>query len=195
MSFGGWFLRCAAAVAVALVLAPSAASAAPPDTVPVETAPVDAVPVDTLPVDTIPVDTIPLPEGCAQVGDVVMCIGPAPVPYESVGEPAAATPEAVVSSARAVVAPAVAPAVAAAAEAPEMVASEAPVPAPDSGGAVTLGHRATQTVKAPAAVESAPTQPETARTSPVPMWAITLLLGAVVALAGVTGFRRARQRS
>lgn len=124
-----------------------------------------------------------------------MCIGPAPVPYESVGEPLAALPEAVVSSARAGVSPAVAPVVAAAAEAPEMVASEAPVPAPASGGAVTLGHRATQTVKAPAAVESAPTQPETARTSPVPMWAITLLLGAVVALAGVTGFRRARQRS
>jgi len=192
MSFRGRMLRCAA---VALVLVPSAASAAPPDTVPVDTVPVETVPVDTLPVDTVPVDTIPLPEGCAQVGDVVMCIGPAPVPYESVGEPAAATPEAVVVSARAVVAPAVSAVVAAASEAPGMVASEAPVPAPDSGGAVTLGHRATQTVKAPAAVASALTQPETARTSPAPVWAITLLLGVAVALAGATGFRRARTRS
>ena len=195
MPFRGRILCCAAVVTVGLAFAPAAASAAPPDTVPVETVPSDTVPVETVPVDTVPGDTIPLPEGCAQVGDVVMCIGPAPVPYESVGEPLAASPEAVVSSARAVVSPAVAPVVAAAAEAPEMVASEAPVPAPASGGAVTLGHRATQTVKAPVAVASAPTQPETARTSPVPVWAITLLLGAVVALAGVTGFRRARQRS
>ena len=195
MPFRGRILCCAAVVTVGLAFAPAAASAAPPDTAPVETVPSDTVPVETVPVDTVPGGTIPLPEGCAQVGDVVMCIGPAPVPYESVGEPLAASPEAVVSSARAVVSPAVAPVVAAAAEAPEMVASEAPVPAPASGGAVTLGHRATQTVKAPVAVASAPTQPETARTSPVPMWAITLLLGAVVALAGVTGFRRARQRS
>ena len=195
MPFRGRILCCAAVVTVGLAFAPAAASAAPPDTVPVETVPSDTVPVETVLVDTVPGDTIPLPEGCAQVGDVVMCIGPAPVPYESVGEPLAASPEAVVSSARAVVSPAVAPVVAAAAEAPEMVASEAPVPAPASGGAVTLGHRATQTVKAPVAVASAPTQPETARTSPVPVWAITLLLGAVVALAGVTGFRRARQRS
>lgn len=195
MSFRGRILRCAAVVTVGLAFAPAAASAAPPDTVPVETVPSDTVPVETVPVDTVPGDAIPLPEGCAQVGDVVMCIGPAPVPYESVGEPLAASPEAVVSSSRAIVSPAVAPVVAAAAEAPEMVASEAPVPAPASGGAVTLGHRATQSVKAPVAVASAPTQPDTARTSPVPVWAITLLLGAVVALAGVTGFRRARPRS
>ena len=195
MPFRGRILCCAAVVTVGLAFAPAGASAAPPDAVPVETVPSDTVPVETVPVDTVPGDTIPLPEGCAQVGDVVMCIGPAPVPYESVGEPLAASPEAVFSSARAIVSPAVAPVVAAAAEAPEMVASEAPVPAPASGGAVTLGHRATQTVKAPVAVASAPTQPETARTSPVPVWAITLLLGAVVALAGVTGFRRARQRS
>ncbi|MFM7686893.1 MAG: hypothetical protein ACKPDI_13360, partial [Actinomycetota bacterium] len=191
MTSVGRVLRCAAVAAVGFVLVPSAASAAPVDPIPADSIPVDTVPVDTVPVDTAPVD-VPgepgaLPEGCAQVGDYVVCVGTPPVPYESVaGGVDAPTPEAVAAPARAGAVPVVPPAVEVAQEAPVMVASEAPVPpagALQPAGSVTLSEVAPRSVAELPAAAAAPADPSVAGADdmPVPLWGITLLLAAVVA--------------
>ena len=193
-------LKCAVVMLAGLVLVPSAAAASPVDTVPVDPVPAETVPANPVPVDTVPVEPVLLPEGCAQVDDVVVCVGPPPMPYESVGGPVdnptvVASPEAVVAPLRAAAAPAVPLGAVATAEVPAIVASEAPVPSPVPAGPVTLGHRNARSVTVVAADRPSPVVPAPDEISTVPTMVTTLLFGAVVALAVAAGFRRARARS
>ncbi|MEY4340219.1 MAG: hypothetical protein RLZ14_2069 [Actinomycetota bacterium] len=179
-----------------LVLAPSAAVAAPVDAVPAETVPVETVPVETVPVDSVPTDPAGLTEGCAQVDDIVMCVGPPPVPYESVDGPVmVATPEAVAAPSRAAVAPAAQVEAVRPAVAPPLVASEAPVPASAPTGVVTLRRPAARPVTDTASDLPAPVVPVAAESSGVLTLGISLVLGGLVVLVGGAGFRRARVRS
>lgn len=197
MTSGRRVLRCAVVMVAGLVLVPSAVVAAPVDPVPADTVPADTVVVDTVPADTVPVDPSGPAEGCAQVNDVVMCVGTPPIPSEPIDMPTAiAAPEAARATARTAVV-AAAPAVVTPAAAPPLVASEAPVPARAPAAGVTLGQPAAPSVAALAVDLPAPVVPIPDETSPTSMVFVAVLLGALGALvvAAVAGFRRTRARS